>query len=52
MIGDVDGECFAVGMIAREGSFQVCEGMWAEVGVGEDLAEVGWCAEVEREGVY
>ena len=37
----MDGTCFAAGMIARVGSFQVCERTWTEVGVGEDLVEVG-----------
>ena len=34
---DVDGACLAVGMVARERSFQG----------NEDLAEVGWLAEVD-----
>jgi hypothetical protein len=29
---DVDEACLAVGMVAREGSFQVGEGTWAEAG--------------------
>ena len=44
----MDGACFVVSMVAREGSFQGSEGTSAEVGVGEDLAEVGWFAEVEN----
>ena len=37
---DVDGTCLAAGMVAGEGYFQGGEGMRAEAGVGEDLAEV------------
>ena len=37
----MDGTC-----LVGEGSFQVSEGMRAEVGVGEDLAEVGRSAVV------
>ena len=40
--GDVVEECFTVGMVAREGSFQDGEGTWMEVDTGEDLAKVGW----------
>ena len=29
-----------------EGSFQGNEGMWVEESVGEDLAEIGWSAEI------
>ena len=34
--------------IAREGSFQGGEGIWVEADVGEDLAEVGWSAKVDK----
>ena len=46
------GPCFAAGMIAREASFQGGLGMRAEAGVGEDLAEVGWSAEVDSGGDF
>jgi hypothetical protein len=44
----VDRACFAASAVARKGSFQDDEGTWAEAGVGEDLAEVGWSAEIEE----
>jgi hypothetical protein len=40
--GDVDGTCLAAGMVVGEGSFCSGGGTRAEVGVGENLAEVGW----------
>jgi hypothetical protein len=40
-VGDVDGACFAVGLVARKGFFRDSKGMKAEVSVSEDLAEVG-----------
>ena len=43
----MDGVSLAMSMVAREGSFQGDEGMWAEMGVGEDLVEVGWSMEVD-----
>ena len=40
MIGwDVDGTFFAVGIRAREGSFQDGEGTWAEMGVEVDYGK-------------
>ena len=36
----MDGACFAVGVVAREGSFQGDKGTRAKVGVCKDLAEV------------
>ena len=41
MGGDVDGTCLAAGMVAGEGSFQGGEGMRLDMGVGEDLSQVG-----------
>ena len=38
----MDGACCPAGMVEREESLQDGEGTRAEVGVGEDLAEVGW----------
>ena len=43
----MDGTFPAAGMFIREGSFQGGEGTRAEEDVGEDLAEVGWCVEVD-----
>ena len=43
----MDEAYFVVGMIARKGSFQGGEGMWAEGGVSEDLEEVEWSVEVD-----
>ena len=40
------GACFVADMVIKEGSFQCGEGMVAEAGVGEALAEVGCSAEV------
>ena len=41
MGGDVDGACFALDVVVKEGSFQANEGVWTEMDVGEVLAEVG-----------
>ena len=43
----MDGACFAMGTVAREGLFQSGEGTRVEVGLGDDLAEVGWSVEVD-----
>jgi hypothetical protein len=37
----VDRACFAAGSITKEGYFRGDKGMRTEVGVSEDLAEVG-----------
>ena len=37
----MDGLCFAVFMITREGSFQACEWTKVDAGVGGNLVEVG-----------
>ena len=50
--GDADGTCCAVGMVAGEGSFQGGEETRVEVGVSEDLTEVGWSAEVDSGGCF
>ena len=47
----MDGTCLALGMVAGEGSFQGGEGTRSEVGVDEDLAEVGWSAVVDNGSV-
>ena len=44
--GDVDGTCFAAGTFAGEGS--TCSGGGTRA---ENLAEVGWCAEVDNKNV-
>ena len=36
----MDGACFAVGALARKGSFRCGKGTKTEMGVGEDLIEV------------
>ena len=43
----MDGACLAVGAIAKGEFFQGGEETWAETGLDEDLAEVGWSVEVE-----
>ena len=48
----VDGPCFVTGTVIREGFFQSGEGTRAEAVVGEDLAEVGWSAEVNSKGCF
>ena len=40
------------GYACREGSFQGGEVTRVETGVGEDLAEVGWSAEVDSGGCF
>ena len=42
--------CFAVGTVAREGSLQGGKWMRTEMGVSEDLVEIG-SAEVDRKGL-
>ena len=37
----MDGACFAVGVVGKKESFQGGEETWAQMGVGENLAEVG-----------
>ena len=44
--------CLAASMVAGEGSFQDDKEMRAEAGVGEDLAEVWWFAEVDSGGCF
>ena len=46
----MDGACFVACTVARQGSFQGGEGMRAEVDVGNDLTEIRWSAEVDRDG--
>ena len=43
----MDGTCLAAGTVAGRDPFK---GTRAEVGVGEDLVEVGWSAEVDSGG--
>ena len=42
------GTCLAAGTVVGEGSFQGGESTKAEADVAEDLAEVGWSAEVDK----
>ena len=42
-----DGSSFAVGSIAKEGFFTDSKGSRTQVGVSEDLAEVGWSLEFD-----
>ena len=43
----MDRACFTVGLVLREGSFMGDKGMRMEVGINEDVAEVGWSAEFD-----
>ena len=46
----MDGAYLAVGLFAREGSFQGSEGTWTEAGVVEDLVEVGCLRKMKKGG--
>ena len=43
----MNGTCFAVVSVAREGSFETGKGTSIDLGVSEDLTEVSWSAEVK-----
>ena len=42
------GSCFAEDTVAMEGSFQGNDRSKVDTGIGEDFAESGWSAEVDR----